>query len=452
MGGAEAAVAVQTASPGQARPTDSLAGRLTEAALNYQRVLAQDPRHPEALLGISLVALASGQHAAAVQMASAAVGEAPALCAGWIALGQALKAAGRFEDAEQAYRHAIRLDGANPLSRSGLGELKLAMGRPDEAVPEFEIALRHRPGLVAAQMGLGHALACMGRNRDALVRYEEALALSPRLPEAEFAAGFVLARLGQPAEAERRSRRALAGRPDFAAAWLNLGSLLREQGCELPAEAALLRALQLRPELVSGWLNLALVERDRRRPERAEAHLRKALDIAPNDVEALVACCQFRNAENDPAGAWDWLGKAFAANPRHAEALNMRGILLHNQGCFEEAIAAFKDAESLGSHAASSNRGNSLLELGRDTEALRAHEAAVERDPHTAGHVYNLALTRLRLGNWARGWRDYESRWCFREVHRTARVFSQPRWQGEPLQDRRILLHAEQGLGDAIQF
>ena len=64
-----------------------------------------------------------------------------------------------------------------------------------------------------------------------------------------------------------------------------------------------------------------------------------------------------------------------------------------------------------------------------------AHEAAVERDPTQPGAHYNLALTRLRLGDWEQGWPGYEARWRFREVHRSPRVFSQPRWQGEPSTD-----------------
>jgi hypothetical protein len=85
-------------------------------------------------------------------------------------------------------------------------------------------------------------------------------------------------------------------------------------------------------------------------------------------------------------------------------------------------------------------------------EALKAHETAVERDPANAGAQYNLALTQLRLGDWERGWTGYEARWRFREVHRKPRVFKQPRWNGEELDGQRILLHAEQGLGDTIQF
>ena len=429
-----------------------LTGRLTEAALGYQRMLEQNPCRPDALVGISLVALASRQHQAAVRMAEAALAVAPEMVVAWVALGQALKADGRHEEAERTYGEAIRRDNRNALARMGLGELKLSTGCAGEAVREFELALRHKPSLASARLGMGNAYAFMGRDEEALDQYNQTLAMKPRLPEADFAAGFVLARMGKLKQAEASYRRALVRRPDFAAAWMNLGCLLREQGREVYAESALLRAVELRPDLIAGWINLAQLERERRRPAEAEAHLRKAFALNPDHVETHIAWCRFRAAERDRAGAWQWLRWALARQPEHAEAVNMHGILLHNDGRFAQAVERFERAEELGSRASASNRGNSLLDMGRMDEALRAHEAAVEQDPEHAGAKYNLALTRLRIGDWQRGWPQYEARWRFREVHSSPRVFKQPRWQGEPLDGRRVLLHAEQGLGDTIQF
>jgi tetratricopeptide (TPR) repeat protein len=434
------------------RPAQGLTGRLTEVALGYQRTLEQNPLQPEALVGMSLVAQASRQSGAAVKIATAAVTAAPRMGMAWVALGQALKAVGRPVEAERAYEEAIRLNGANALARMGLGELRIAAGRAADALCDYELALKQQPTLAGAHMGMGHALACLGRDTEALCCYERTLALKPRLPEADFAAGFVLARLGKLKEAEAHYRRALALRPDFAAAWMNLGHLLREQGHEAYAEAALLRALELRPDMISGWIDLAILERERRRPAQAEAHLRKALALNPDQVETLVAWCQFRTAERDLAGAWGWLRWALARDPDHGEAANMHGILLHTEGRFAEAIEAYRRAEARGNRAATSNRGNSLLDLGRMDEALRAHESAAERDPQSAGAAYNLSLTQLRLGEWERGWPGYEARFRFHEVHRNPRFFRQPRWRGEPLEGRRVLLHAEQGLGDTIQF
>ncbi|MGA8781864.1 MAG: tetratricopeptide repeat protein [Terracidiphilus sp.] len=426
--------------------------RLADVARGYQRLLERDPRQADALVGMCLVALASRQTEAAINMALAATNAAPRMGAAWVALGQAYKAGERYADAEAAYECAIGISGMNALARLGLGELRIAAGRAEEAIDEFERALKLQPMLVAAQLGVGNALAMLGRNEEALARYRAALELRPRLPEGEFAAGFVLARLRRLKEAETRYRRALMMRPDFAAAWINLGSLLREEGQDAAAEAALKRAVELRPDLISGWLNLALLERERERKERAEAYLLRAFALNPNQAETLIAWCQFRAAEKDRAGAWGWLRWALAINPDFDEAVNTHGILLHQDGRFNEAVAAFERAEALGNHAAASNRGNSLLDLGRMDEALHAQETAVEREPQSAGARYNLALTQLRQGDWQHGWKNYEARWRFREVHRTPRIFKQPRWNGEELHGTRILLHAEQGLGDTIQF
>jgi tetratricopeptide (TPR) repeat protein len=210
--------------------------------------------------------------------------------------------------------------------------------------------------------------------------------------------------------------------------------------------------VELRPDLISGWVNLGILERERGEPARAEQCLCRAFELNPRQAETLVAWCHFRVAENDVPGAWGWMRWALAANPEFDEAVNMHGILLHKAGRFEEAMEVFERAERLGSVSAASNRGNSLLDLGRVADSLHAYEAAVQRDPGNPGARYNLALTQLRMGDWERGWENYEARWKFREVHRTPRQMKQPRWRGEPLRGERILLHAEQGLGDTIQF
>ena len=417
------------------RSSAGLKSRLTEAALSFQKKLEVDPCQPKALVGMSLVALASGQTQAAIAMASAAVASAPAMGAAWVALGQAHKSAGQLEEAEHAYLQAIRLKGTDALARLGLGELKIAQSLPAAGLLQFQLALRCNPALVAAHLGMSNALALLSRFDEAFASYKHALSLRPRLPEAEFALGILLTRMGKRGEAAHRYRRALAERPDFAAAWMNLGSLLREEGREAYAEAALLRAVELRPDLVSGWINLAVLEREQHRAAKVAAYLKKAFALSPEQPEMHIAWCQFRAAEKDLAGAWGWLRWGMTRGPNEPEAANMRGILLHTEGRYSEALPAFEQAESMGHLAAASNRGNTLLDLGRMGEALQAHQTAVDRDPEHPGALYNLALTQLRLGGWESGWRNYEARWRFREVHRSPRIFSQPRWAASRSKD-----------------
>ncbi len=166
----------------------------------------------------------------------------------------------------------------------------------------------------------------------------------------------------------------------------------------------------------------------------------------------MIAWCQLQLVASDTCGAREFARWALAIDPNHAEAVNQFGIVLHNERRFAEAIVEFERAEALGSKSAASNRGNSLLEMGCITQALQAHRRAAEIDPDSAGAKYNFALTQLRFGEWRSGWSAYESRWQFREVHRVPRVFACPRWRGETLSGQRIILHAEQGLGDTIQF
>jgi len=122
----------------------------------------------------------------------------------------------------------------------------------------------------------------------------------------------------------------------------------------------------------------------------------------------------------------------------------MQGILLHTEGRFDEAVEALRGPRHW-QRARRFDRGNSLLDLGRMNQALRAHETAVERDPSHPGARYNLALTQLRLGDWEHGWPNYEARWRFREVHRRREAFLS-RDGRRTLDGRRVLLHAEQDL------
>ena len=135
-----------------------VSGRLTEVALGYQRILEGNPHHPRALLGMSLVALASRQTNEAVLMAQAAAAVAPELGAAWVTLGHALKTARCTEEAQQAFGEAIRLDGMDAAARTGMAELRLATERPEE-VPDLQGAGGEDHGRRQEERETGRVLA-----------------------------------------------------------------------------------------------------------------------------------------------------------------------------------------------------------------------------------------------------------------------------------------------------
>jgi hypothetical protein len=119
-----------------------------------------------------------------------------------------------------------------------------------------------------------------------------------------------------------------------------------------------------------------------------------------------------------------------------------------------QALACYAQAfvQDFNSAAAWNNYGNVIREMGYPDRAIPFLEQAVRIDANHATARFNLAVALLLKGDYEQGWPAYESRWNFEHLADTLPAYSQPRWQGEDLQGRTILIIGEQGLGDCIQF
>ena len=137
--------------------------------------------------------------------------------------------------------------------------------------------------------------------------------------------------------------------------------------------------------------------------------------------------------------------------PHTAEASACLGSALRAVGRFEEAAACLQHALAIKPNEAGfhNSLGIVLRDLGRIDEAIAHYHQALALRPAYADARWNLGLAQLLEGNFAEGWRNYEARWQLADPPCN---FPQPLWRGEPLLGARILLHAEQGLGDNLQF
>ena len=126
--------------------------------------------------------------------------------------------------------------------------------------------------------------------------------------------------------------------------------------------------------------------------------------------------------------------------------------MLYEQGHYEDALEVNQRALELKPDCslAHYNKANSLRELGRTRDAIPCFEAALRHQPDFPRADFNLGLAHLLLGNFSEGWSRFETRVAAGEI--VLDKYPQPRWDGSPLAGKRLLVHAEQGVGDEILF
>jgi tetratricopeptide (TPR) repeat protein len=188
-----------------------------------------------------------------------------------------------------------------------------------------------------------------------------------------------------------------------------------------------------------------------RLPE-AEVIYRQILSSDSNNAQAwqLLGVVAHQR-DNDPE-AIEHIRRALALNPRLASAHNNLGLIYQRAGNAADAIACYGRALEINPQYAEAifNLGRTHDDLGRYDEAAALYDRALELQPDLGdAHLCRATLNLLR-GNFEAGWQEFEWRWTV-EPHKP-RDIDRPRWDGQPLFGKTILLHGEQGLGDNIQF
>jgi tetratricopeptide (TPR) repeat protein len=259
---------------------------------------------------------------------------------------------------------------------------------------------------------------------------------------------------GRPAEAESIYRQILAQHPAHKLSLLNLGTLLQSLGRNADAIAVYHAGLTIDPSLAEVWCNLANVLTDIDRLDDAMDACRKSLALDPRAAATHNNLANIFNRTRDWESAKSHYRQAITLQPDFASAHSNLGTILHAEGDLQGAADCFQTAVKLSPDfpEAHNNLGGALADLGHRRQALASFQKAVELRPNFASPHWNLGLIYLLEGDLNRGWSEYEWRWQIKNLIQPAFKFTQPRWNGEDLRGRRILLHAEQGFGDAIHF
>jgi tetratricopeptide (TPR) repeat protein len=292
-----------------------------------------------------------------------------------------------------------------------------------------------------------------GDLRRAEEAYRQILRSDPRSARVWFVLANLCEAEGRLAEAVACFRQAAELAPYEAVGHYRLGNALLQLKQLPEAEAAYRRCLQRDPTHVEARVNLGCVLGDLGRPAEAKASYEEALKVLPNLPEVHHNLGNLLRKEKKLDEALACYREALRLKPDYAKAhLNM-GVALAMRGDTEEAVRRLEEGVRLEpDHAEAHNSlGTAYCSRGRLDDALAEYALALRLEPDQAEIHWNRSMVWLLRGDYERGWADFEWRWnCAGQ--KPLPTFSQPRWDGGPLEGKSILLHTEQGFGDTLQF
>ncbi len=330
---------------------------------------------------------------------------------------------GDLAAAERAYRAILAEHPDHADARHLLGLVHFQNGDTVTASTEIRRAIELDRRAPMYHANLGRVLMAQGLPGEAVAAYREAVALTPEDAAVHSDMAAALVALEDHDAARSRARLALELDPTLAAAHLNLGQALLGGGGPGSAEA--------------------------------EACFRRAADLNPALADAHQALGQILQARGENDAAMDCYRMAIQAQPGMVEAHCNLGNILRDRMDLTAALVQYDAALATAPDAAAvhGNKGVALHEMGRFDEALASYDRALELNPDDADTARNRAMTLLLLGRFKEGWAEYEARWRTPRFKTQARHRDKPRWSpATAVSGATVLVQAEQGLGDTIQF
>ncbi|MBI3545964.1 MAG: tetratricopeptide repeat protein [Gammaproteobacteria bacterium] len=247
-------------------------------------------------------------------------------------------------------------------------------------------------------------------------------------------------------------QRIIAHDPNHAGAHCSSG--LAWQGLKRlkEAEAAYREALRLDPRYMRALAQLAGLLREQKRFAEMREMFEAALVHLPQDAFLHYNLGLVLVELGDRQKALDSFQAAIALNPRFAEAHYSLGLQYNVVDNYSSAVIHFERAIALNPNYLDARRalGDTLLRMGQPTEAIACYDRALAVAPNDVMAHGSRAICNLLLGNFKQGWPEYE--WRLRHQDMVTAPTGRPRWRGEPLQGKTIVLLGEQGMGDTVQF
>jgi Flp pilus assembly protein TadD len=233
---------------------------------------------------------------------------------------------------------------------------------------------------------------------------------------------------------------------------LQIGWKKHQAGDLRNAEHIYRQVLDAAPKNPNAWCFLGMACHDQQRYDEAVEAYHKAIEIQPKFPVALSNLGNTLKQQGKPEQAEASCRRAISLKPDYPTAYNNLGVALVAQGRLPESAEVFEKALSLlpDDAVTHANLSASLMRQGKYVEAEELSKKALALNPNYAEAHKNQGIVWLLLGDFERGWPEYEWRWQCPGCSMPA--YKQPVWDGSSLAGKTVFLHHEQGLGDTIQF
>jgi tetratricopeptide (TPR) repeat protein len=430
-------------------------GRLAEAIAAYQNLLAAEPRNSDALHLLGVAMARSGRAAEGVRAISAAVELQPDNPSIQANLGNVLNELGRHAEAVDHFARALRLKPDMVAAAHALGRTLLLLGRLEEALRALATADRLAPGNSNIRSDLGVVLQRLGRSQEALRQLTSATDLNPAHVEALQNRAQVEVALSQLPEALRSLDRALNIQPRSGALYAARGDVLSDLGRASEALESYDRALALQPADVHTLRNRGRTLLILQRLDEALAGFEAAIRVCGADADSHFQRGVVLAKLGRQADALASFERALQLNPGAGAILNNRAIALAELDRPEDAASGFAAALAVNPDnlEALENAANTARVLQRYREAAQLFDHALQLQPGNPKLRLSKGLLLLTLGDYAQGWPLHEARLEVAQLRPTRPDGQTPPLPSiDSLRGTRLLVHAEQGLGDTLQF
>ena len=440
-------------------------GEVVQAEILYKKVLSKFPKNIKAIQGYQklktppqaeidrLISLFNNNRfRAAISLGTTLTEQFPGAVLLYEILGAANMGLGNTDETIINYQKVLQIKPEHTDAYNNLGMVFYELGKFSEAVKLYQKAVKIEPGFADAHYNLGNALKQTGDLRKAIKSYSVSFTINPNDVEVLREYGNALKDYGEFEQAIEYYKKVLKIDHNIVDIQTSINEAIKEK-TEVDAyiRGQIKQDVSI-PETAQFMHLMAINLYEKGNIEKSLENLKTAIEIYPDYADAYVTSAILLSKIGETERSIDNYKKAIKIQPDHAQAYNNLATILKEIGEVKSAIDNYRHAIKINPiyGIALSNLGSALQEIGEIDAAIESYDEALKFTPDGAGLNFNQSLALLYNRDFKSGWAKFEWRWKTESSNSIFLETTKPRWS--PPGNNRVLLWAEQGIGDEIMF